>query len=634
MNTKKLLWVGSAVAAVVLGIAIALIVVSGGTHRDSDSATNVQTSPSSPASTTSTTIPEDSSLASPSVRSKSVGFTTGQSDSAQDPSLTLNKVWVQPGDPLQIGAAHLGAYSTVHLAIHSEVIDLGDVTADDSGSASTDVTIPASLVNDPGVHLIVASGTDASGQPFELTKQIRVGFDTTAPWLDPFGSSNKIALSTNQIETSTSAQTVTITLGIHDDLSGFDAGQLMWVSEDGTIQRYAHLKNLGYCYTGALCSIRSGDDIDGTYAATVQFPGGGQQTKYTFMGLILMDRVGNTRSYCDIQANIIGTCDVNLTTLGYTAGLFDIAQTGAGDSTAPTIDPNGSAGAMSMSANTIDTSSSAQNIRFSLGIQDPLSGFESGLMTWRLIGANGAITACISKQMIIQGVVVCSLDSGDQLNGMYSSAIQFPAYSPPGTYEFQGVSLGDKAGNYVFYVDPSHSAVTDHQLDFTTLGYAPGSFDITQTGAGDLVGPSIDRFGSPGAISLSTNRVNTSNSLQSVAITLAVHDNLSGFKHGQFNWTNGDVSAWTCVDKHALLLGSGSCDITSGDQLNGTYATAVRFAANSPAGVYKFTRLTIFDYAGNNVGYCDSSNTTCGVNEIDITTLGYAPGAFDITNGP
>ena len=629
MITKKLLWVGSAAAAVVLGITIALIVVSGGTNRDSGSATNAQPSQSGQASTTTTTASEDSSLASQLVRSKSVGFSTGQTDAAQDPSLTLNKVWVQPGDPLEIGATNLAPFSTVHLEIHSEVIDLGDVIADDSGSASTVVTIPASLANDQGIHMIVANGIDSSGQPFEITKQIRVGFDSEAPWLDPFGSPGRIAMSTNEIDTSAGSQTVTITLGIHDDLSGFDTGQFNWISEDGTIRPWAPLRNLGYCYPGALCSIRSGDDIDGTYAATVQFPGGGQQTKYTFMGLMLMDRVGNVRTYCDVQANIMGPCDVNLTTLGYTAGSFDITQTGAGDSTAPTIEPNGASGAMSISTNTIDTSSSAQNVMFSLGIQDPLSGFDSGSMSWHLVGSRGSIVACISKLMgSVGSEFFCKIDSGDEQNGSYSGAIHFPAYSPPGTYEFQGVTLRDKAGNYVSYVDPSHSAVADHQLDFTTLGYAPGSFDITQIGAGDLVGPWIDQFGSPGAISLSTNRIDTSNSLQSVAITLAVHDNLSGFKNGQFNWTNGDVSVSTCVFR------GGSCDITSGDQLNGTYATAVRFAANSPAGVYKFTRLTMFDYAGNNVGYCDSSNTSCFGGEIDITTLGYAAGSLDIVNGP
>ena len=479
MITKKLLWVGSAAAAVVLGIAIALILVSGGTNRDSGSATNAQPSQSSQASTTTTTASEDSSLASQLVRSESVGFSIGQTDAAQDPSLTLNKVWVQPGDPLEIGATNLAPFSTVHLEIHSEVIALGYVIADDSGSASTDVTIPASLVNDPGIHMIVANGIDASGQPFETREQIRVGFDSSAPWIDAYGSLGAISFSANNVDVTAGTGIVTMTSNVHDDLSGFQSGSSQWRGPNDTI--FSCIATRTFLFGGGVCTRTFGDALNGSYSSPIRFPAFGQSGVYRFMELTLDDPYGNRVTYFDpANTQSGGPGWIDITTLGYTSGSFDIRSTGTADINAPTVQPFGSVGAITLSRNSVNTSTGSQTVTMSLSVSDDLSGFERGSIQWR----NDDLTlfSCVSERINLWGGGVCARISGNEFSGTYSSPLRFPANGRPGTYHFVSLDLTDKSGNTVHYFNPAEApgwvnSGPDY-VDITTLGYAAGSLDI------------------------------------------------------------------------------------------------------------------------------------------------------------
>ncbi len=641
MITKKLLWVGSAAAAVVLGITIVLIVVSGGTNRDSGSATNAQPSQSGQASTTTTTASEDSSLASQLVRSKSVGFSTGQTDAAQDPSLTLNKVWVQPGDPLEIGATNLAPFSTIHLEIHSEVIDLGDVIADDSGSASTDVTIPASLVNDPGIHMIVANGIDASGQPFETREQIRVGFDSSAPWIDAYGSLGAISFSANNVDVTAGTGIVTMTSNVHDDLSGFQSGSSQWRGPNDTI--FSCIATRISLFGGGVCTLTSGDDLNGSYSSPLVFPATSEPGSYRFASLSLTDHAGNSVHYFN-PAEAPGWVNsgpdyVDITTLGYAPESFDIRVTSNAerDTSAPSIDSFGAPGAFALSTTSVDTSVSDQTVTMTLDVHDDRSGFDQGGALW----SNGTrtVSTCIARLVGLWGGGYCTRTFGDALNGSYSSPIRFPAFGQSGVYRFMELTLDDPYGNRVTYFDPANTqSGGPGWIDITTLGYTSGSFDISSTGTADINAPTVQPFGSVGAITLSRNSVNTSTGSQTVTMSLSVSDDLSGFEWGSIQWRNDDLTLFSCVSERLNLWGGGACTRVSGNEFSGTYSSPLRFPANGRPGTYHFVSLDLTDKSGNTVRYFNPAEAPGWVNSgpdyVDITTLGYAPGAFDIVNGP
>jgi hypothetical protein len=642
MKSTRWIWLGLLSVAVV-GVAALLVVTrdqgsssrsgSTGEERRADAEQVVQSStPSGPSST----FPQ----IAPTGAGRQIRSTTPspyeEEPQSDLPALILDKVWVQPGDSLQVRTGGLAPDSSVQISIRSDIVQLGTVTADATGLASAAVTIPSSFANDPGLHTIVADGFSATGDPITLTSPIRVGFDSSAPWIEPFGSAGAIKFAANTVDVTTGPQTITMSSSIFDDLSGFESGSIQWRGPNETI--FSCIATRTFLYGGGVCEITGGDDLNGSYSSPIVVSGTSRPGNYEFIALGLRDRAGNQVNYVDPSHSEVTLGTVDLTTLGYRPGSFDFSVTSSGviDLAAPSLAPFGSEGALSLSATSVDTSTASQSIDATLGIQDDLSGFGQGGIAW----SNGdrTVWTCISKQTFLFGGGECKRVSGDELNGTYTSPVIFSAFSRPGVYRFTSVTLTDNSGNQVIYYDPANvTTPSPGAIDITTIGYQSGSFDITVTGAGDSVAPWIAAFGTPGALALSTNSINTSTGAQTVTLTLDVQDDLSGFDSGTIQWANGDITIFSCVAQQTYLYGGGVCTRTSGDESSGTYSSPIRFPANGRSGTYRFMSLTLTDRSGNQVTYFDPANRSVDASwpdYVDITTLGYRSGSLDIVNGP
>lgn len=548
-----------------------------------------------------------------------------------EPSLSLDKVWVQPGDRLGVDATGLAPNSEVRISIRSEVVELGTMSTDPTGTALANVTIPDSFANDPGLHTIVANAIDVEGQPVEIKRPVRVGFDSTAPWIEAFGSAGAIRLSTDVVDVTSGGQVITMSSTMFDDLSGFDSGSMQWKGPNDTI--FTCVAEQTFLFGGGVCTTTGGDDLNGTYFSPIVIPATSRPGTYELVSFSIRDNAGNQATYVDPSHSFLQPGAIDLTTLGYQRGSLDFTVTSSGivDLSAPTLSVAGSPGALSLApANPI---ASPQVVIASFGVQDDVSGFLRGGMTWT--NGDRTIMTCIDKQTYLFGGGVCSRTAGDERDGTYSSPIMFPAYSAPGSYRFASMVLTDASGNRVVYYDPANAQPSDPEaVSITTLGYQSGAFDITVTGVGDTAAPTIASFGSPGALALSSNSVNTSTGSQTVTLSLQVSDNLSGFDSGSIQWANGDITIFSCVARETYIYGGGVCTRTSGDELLGTYSSPVRFPANGRAGTYKFMSLTLTDRSGNRVTYYDPENSPGSVGWVDLTTLGYRSGFLDITNGP
>ena len=634
---KRYLWLLLSVACVSAGVAVVIVLSFGGSGNDvSQPASNPADIDSVEGVSPTTTIPTSDLV----VAAVAASHSTSSEDSTNDestvntPTLTLGKLWVQPGDQLQVGTQGLAPQSNVRISIRSEVVELGEFIADASGIAFMDVTIPTSFADDPGLHTIVATGIDELGQQVEVMQQIRVGFDSRAPWIEPIGSAGAISLSADTVDVTAEGQVITMTSAVFDDLSGFDSGSIQWRGPNDTI--FSCIATRIFLYGGGACVISAGDDLNGLYSSPIVLPSSSRPGAYEFISLGLRDKAGNQVNYVDPIHSEVTPGSVDMTTLGYRPGAFDFTVTSSGiiDFAPPTISPFGSNGAMTLSARNVDTSSSSKTIAAELQVQDDLSGFSRGGINW----SNGdrSIATCISDQTFLFGGGECKRTSGDEFDGLYSSPVNFPANSRAGVYRFTSMTLIDNSGNQATYFDPANVQTSDSRwVDITTLGYSSGAFDITSTGTGDLIAPWIAAFGSPGAISLSTNSVNSSTGAQTVTLSLGVSDDLSGFESGTIQWTNGDITLFSCVAEQIYFYGGGACTRTSGDGISGNYSSPVRLPANGKAGIYRFMSLTLDDKSGNRVTYYDPANApACGANCVDITTLGYRSGFLDISNGP
>lgn len=100
-----------------------------------------------------------SEFGSPAVSSRSVKYT----------SSTVTK---GVAEPIKIPSYSLSPNSQVSRTLHSDPVDLGNVTADASGGINTNFTVPQGVP--AGYHTLTLTGQTYSGEPIEMTQTILV----------------------------------------------------------------------------------------------------------------------------------------------------------------------------------------------------------------------------------------------------------------------------------------------------------------------------------------------------------------------------------------------------------------------------------------------------------------------------
>jgi len=384
------------------------------------------------------------------------------------------------------------------------------------------------------------------------------GFDNAAPWVV------SAQLSTTSVDSSTSAQTIQVTLQITDELMGVDVAGCS-ITLDGARSS-----------TGYERAVRtSGDAIDGMYTCNVKIPVGGSTGRWG-LNLDTRDRAGNM-GFANQGPN--GKWHSNLPEIMDQTPEHWIDQTGAGDNQSPRItDPV-------YSKTEIDTSAGPDSFNLDVTVTDDFSGIKT--------------VNCGPRHNSVENfditVVVTKL-SGTDTNGVWRCAVTLPQNSGQGKWTFSVVAV-DKTGKiYAIQGKPlteSTWAVDDISEIFVQPALDLGLNYITQVGAGD------DELPTMTAIALDKTQVNTSSSDQTVVATLNLVDVQSGIRSVELRSFSPTTFAQNVTQ----------CKVTTTDGAgNEVWTCTLKLPLGSQKGLHAFS-IMMYDKVGNRVTYDYNKDT-------------------------
>ncbi len=237
----------------------------------------------------------------------------------------------------------------------------------------------------------------------------------TAFAIDDFSAPVLVDLSFDKqsIDVSGGPETVTATIRVTDDLSGFSWASFYFRSTSGQQSLY-----FGFMSS----DLVSGDEFDGVYQRSQEFPQFSESGLWRVTQVQLLDKVGNE---VNIYEEVIVASGVQAT----------IEITSVGDISDPILVD------LSFDKQSIDVSAGPQTVTATIRVTDDLSGFNRGL-----------ITAHNPSGDQVQGwwFEADSRVSGDEFDGVYEVSTEFPQLSESETWRITEVHLSDKIGNLNF----------------------------------------------------------------------------------------------------------------------------------------------------------------------------------------
>ncbi len=393
--------------------------------------------------------------------------------------------------------------------------------------------------------------------------RIATAVDVMPPQLTEFSLSPKI------IDTSSSDQTVTLTVTVKDDMAGFSASNedVYPLINGGSHAKLAagsqhvHFKSF---------TLKSGNAFNGTYESTAIIARGSEPGDWAIQEVYLSDRAGNSR-----------IVNKDLLDARFGAGATTINNSGtAADTTAPQIT------AFSLSPKIIDTSSADQTVTLTVTVTDDMAGFCTG-------GNCQNDTSISHVGFRTEGGIVefehFSLISGDALNGTYEATVVMARGSATGEWKVSGGTFWDRVGNAVSFT-----------ADELEAKFGAGAATITNSGiTADTTAPQITAF------SLSPKIIDTSSADQTVTLTVTVTDDMAGFFTG--NTCHGMLSSpllmlmTKCEFLDCRYVDFRNFTLKSGDALNGTYEATAVIARGSAAGSWKVAYSIFTDRVCNGI---------------------------------
>ena len=248
-----------------------------------------------------------------------------------------------------------------------------------------------------------------------------------------------LSVSPTSVNTSLSAQVVTATARITDDLSGLKVSSgsqsaMSFQSPTGN-QRVLAVFNPD--------SLESGTLLDGTHSYEMTLPRFSESGVWTIEYIWLFDEAGNDRYLDATEAALAG----HTTTF---------TVTGESDTEPPVME------SLSVSPTSVNTSLSAQVVTATARITDDLSGLKvssgsQSAMSFQSPTGNQRVLAVFNPD---------SLESGTLLDGTHSYEMTLPRFSESGVWTIEYIWLFDEAGNDR-YLDATEAALAGHTTTFT-----------------------------------------------------------------------------------------------------------------------------------------------------------------------
>lgn len=380
--------------------------------------------------------------------------------------------------------------------------------------------------------------------------------DTTPPHLVSF------SFTPNSVDVFASAQSITFTANLTDDLAGiaYVCVQLSSPSRQQTTQ------------SQCLSQI-SGTALSGVFQGPVSIP----QSAEAGTWVVSLVQVG------DSAGNNLNLFTADLQALGFPTSLT--VNSAAPDTQPPSVT------SITFLPSSINVSSGPQNLTMSLNLTDNQSGVDfNRFLEFRITlrSPSGRQEQYVSAQDL-------QLTSGTPLNGTWQATRLLPRYMEAGTWQISSMWLSDLAGNQVFL-----PTSTLQSMGITT------NFAVISSPA-DISPPQVTGF------TFSPPVIDTATSFRFVTVRMTVTDNLSGvdfssdrpsvsFLHGvQFMSPSG-----------AQFRYSGGFTLTAGTPANGTWETTAFFPRFSEAGTWTARIFRIKDAVNNFVDLDSTQMATFG----------------------
>lgn len=228
---------------------------------------------------------------------------------------------------------------------------------------------------------------------------------------------------TSSVDVSSGDATVTATMDVTDNDTGFDFGNIFLYRADGGFVS-SHFFNSD--------ELTIGDSLDGTYEITATVP------QYASAGswevrCFVADFDGNERDYGSGAGDEAYPVPAD--------AFFTVVNSGTVDSVVPAI------ASVSVSPSPIDTGTIGQNVVITVNITDALSGFRSASLIFRdptSNSSNGISAFAFDTQAV----------SGDDNNGTYNINATIPQGSLDGIWTID-FFVRDKVGNGGFITAPT-----------------------------------------------------------------------------------------------------------------------------------------------------------------------------------
>jgi uncharacterized repeat protein (TIGR01451 family) len=242
----------------------------------------------------------------------------------------------------------------------------------------------------------------------------------------------------------------------------------------------------------------------------------------------------------------------------------------------------------------VDTSTSSQDITFTVRLKDDLSGIgmsDDLVSYW----SGASFQSPSGEQRVSVSFHQNDRVSGTDLDGIYESKMTLPRYSEKGTWKLDYVSISDRVGN---------TKRLDKD-DMTALSF-PTEFEVESIG--DVTPPNILEFG------FDPKSVDTSTSSQDITFTVRLKDDLSGI-----GMSDDLVSYWSGASfqspsgEQRVSVSFHQNDRVSGTDLDGIYESKMTLPRYSEKGTWKLDYVSISDRVGN----------TKRLDKDDMTSLGF-----------
>lgn len=391
------------------------------------------------------------------------------------------------------------------------------------------------------MHLIALTAVIGGADARTVNAQIE---DTTAPALAEFDFNPKT------IDVSAGPQTVTITLRITDDLSGFDFGNFLLISPSGQ-----QVSSGGYNAQNRV----SGNSLDGVYQVSAVIPQFSEAGTWRVIQVFLKDLVGN----------IVALGELDLISRGFPT---ELVVNGGPDLAPPDLVE------FSFDPSTIDVSAGSQNLTLTLRITDTLSGFDFG---------NFLIISPSGQQVISGGYNAQNRVSGNSLDGIYQVSASVPQFSEAGTWRFIQIFMKDLVGN----------TIALGEADLSSRGFSTQLQMVSNPQ--DLNPPSLTEF------SFAPSTIDTSAAPRPVTLTLRIADPISGFDFGNFLFLSPS-------GQQVNSGGYNRSNRISGDALDGIYEVTATFPQFSEVGTWRLIQVFMKDLVGNTVALGEADLVSLG----------------------